>query len=53
LLLSDAQTSGGLLVAMPATDAESYLKDLHQNGFSDACLIGEFTENGRGEIRVL
>ena len=53
LLLSDAQTSGGLLVAMPAADAISYLKDLHQNGFSDACVIGEFTENGRGGIRVL
>lgn len=53
LLLSDAQTSGGLLVAMSASDAESYLNDLHQNGITDACVIGEFTEKGKGEIRVL
>ncbi|MCF6342520.1 MAG: selenide, water dikinase SelD [Bacteroidales bacterium] len=53
LLLSDAQTSGGLLVAMCALDAKNYLKDLHQIGLTDAVVIGEFTENGRGKIQVL
>ena len=53
LLLSDAQTSGGLLIAMEASEADSYLNDLHKNGFADACVIGKFTEKGKGKIRVL
>jgi len=38
---------------MDASEAESYLKDLQQKGFTDAVMIGEFTEEGKGEIRVL
>ena len=53
LLLSDAQTSGGLLVAMRASDAKNYLNDLHENGITDACVIGEFTEKGKGKITIL
>ena len=53
LLLSDAQTSGGLLIAMEASEADNYLNDLHKNGFADACVIGKFTEKGKGKIKVL
>jgi len=53
LLLSDAQTSGGLLVAMKASDANNYLADLHNNGFSAASVIGEFTGKGTGKIKIL
>ncbi len=53
LLLSDAQTSGGLLIAMQASDAENYLADLHKSGLSAACVIGEFVAKGKGKINVL
>ena len=32
LILCDAVTSGGLLVSLPADEAEQYVRDLHQNG---------------------
>lgn len=44
LLVSDAQTSGGLLVCLPPKEAELYLKDLHNAGLEDACLIGSVLE---------
>ncbi len=53
LLLSDAQTSGGLLIAMQASDAENYLADLNKSGLSAACVIGEFVAKGKGKINVL
>jgi cysteine desulfurase NifS/selenium donor protein len=40
LLVSDAQTSGGLLVCLPPKEADLYLKDLHNAGMEDACVIG-------------
>ena len=53
LLLNDAQTSGGLLIAMKASDAESYLNDIRRSGFPEACVIGEFTEKGKGRISIV
>jgi cysteine desulfurase NifS/selenium donor protein len=53
LLINDAQTSGGLLVAMKASDAENYLADLHARGLETAGIIGEFTGKGKGKIKVL
>ena len=53
LLINDAQTSGGLLVAIKASDAERYLTDLHREGLSNACVIGAFTEKGTGRIKVI
>lgn len=52
LLACDAQTAGGLLVAIPATNAEDYLTDLHKNGVSDAVIIGEFIGGNEGKIFV-
>lgn len=52
LLCCDAQTSGGLMVAMTRKDAENYLNDLHQNGLKEACIIGEFIEGVEGRIFV-
>lgn len=52
LLLCDAQTSGGLLVAMPEKDAALYLKDLKENGFDEAVIIGKFTQAGKGIISI-
>jgi selenide, water dikinase len=39
-ILVDPQTSGGLLVALPAEQAEALLKALHQNGVNKAGIIG-------------
>ena len=52
LLMADAQTSGGLLVAINRDDAANYLSQLHRLGVEDACIIGEFTSGEEGKIRV-
>jgi cysteine desulfurase NifS/selenium donor protein len=53
LLLSDAQTSGGLLLALKPEDASNYLKDLESSGILDAKKIGSFTETGKGSINII
>jgi selenide,water dikinase len=40
-MLTDPQTSGGLLVACDAATAPQVLEIFHQQGFKDACVIGE------------
>lgn len=52
LLLCDAQTSGGLLVALSKENAISYLNDLHKAGISEAKIIGNFTSKGKGKINI-
>ncbi|WP_438268351.1 selenide, water dikinase SelD [Maribellus luteus] len=52
LLLCDAQTSGGLLIALPAAEAEKLVIDLKESGVSDACIIGEFMAKGKGIVTV-
>jgi cysteine desulfurase len=44
LLVSDAQTSGGLLVCLPPKEAELYLEELHTSGILDACIIGRVVD---------
>ena len=53
LLLCDAQTSGGLLVALPAHQTQDFLNQLHANGLHQAVVIGKFTEPGKGIIKVI
>lgn len=53
LLLCDAQTSGGLLVALPQEDAAAYLNDLHSAGIIDAKIIGNFIAKGKGKIKIV
>ncbi len=50
--LCDAITSGGLLVSMPKEEAISYVRRLHENGISDACMIGEVHEFDGVSIKV-
>jgi selenide,water dikinase len=52
-LLSDAQTSGGLLIAIAPQHAELLLRRLQAGGVRDAAIIGEVTNAGAGRIRVL
>ncbi len=52
LLLCDAQTSGGLLVALTEKDAALYLKALQEAGIKEACAIGKFSVKGKGLILI-
>lgn len=52
LILADAQTSGGLLISLPAKQAEALLVDLQGQGISGAALIGQVTGVGNGFIQV-
>ncbi len=48
----DAQTSGGLLIAIEQPKAAAFLKALHDRGVSAATLIGKVAAQGSGLIRL-
>ena len=48
----DPQTSGGLLISLPSSEAESLLHELHSRGITAAAIIGTVTTMGKGEIYV-
>jgi len=50
-ILVDPQTSGGLLISLPAEQSKDLLRDLHAAGLSQASLIGS-TESGSPAIVV-
>ncbi|MGH9460438.1 MAG: selenide, water dikinase SelD [Vicinamibacteria bacterium] len=52
LLLADAQTSGGLLIAVGRDRATQLLAALAERGVSEARIIGHFENAGTGRIRV-
>ena len=53
MILCDAQTSGGLLIAVPPKRAARLLKALRQAGVESAAVIGEILPEPRGRIRVV
>jgi selenide,water dikinase len=53
LVLCDAQTSGGLLVAVAADRAEALLQALRGNGVTDATVIGGIETAPAGRISVV
>jgi cysteine desulfurase NifS/selenium donor protein len=52
LLLADAQTSGGLLIAVPPERTGALLAALRARGVPESRMIGRFTAAGGGRIRV-
>jgi selenide,water dikinase len=52
-LLADAQTSGGLLIAVPPERTGVLLAALRARAVTDSRMIGRFTAAGGGRIRVL
>ena len=52
LVLADAQTSGGLLIAVEPSAAQPLLDDLAARGVTSARRIGTFTD-GAGRIEVI
>jgi selenide,water dikinase len=51
-MLFDAQTSGGLLICLEPSKAETLLTRLQSTGITGAAIIGEVTEKGRQLIVV-
>jgi selenide,water dikinase len=51
-LCHDPQTSGGLLISLPAERAAEMLAALHEAGAEDAAIIGRVTEAGDGTIVI-
>ena len=52
LLLSDAQTSGGLLVALPSGEAERYAARCRERGAEMASVIGRVEARGNVSLEV-
>jgi selenide,water dikinase len=51
-VLYDPQTSGGLLIAVEAAEAEGLVKRMHGAGIDDAAVVGAFVADVPGRIRV-
>jgi selenide,water dikinase len=52
LILFDAQTSGGLLISLPESEAEALVEKMHKQGIPDAAIIGEIVDEPKGKIIV-
>ena len=53
LLLCDAQTSGGLLIAVPEDRRDALLTELQSRGVSSAAVVGRITDGTSKAIRVV
>ena len=53
LLLCDAQTSGGLLVALPEAQAEAYAARCRERGAQRAAVVGIVQERGPALLRLV
>ena len=52
LLMCDAQTSGGLLISVPAAKLDQLLSELDASGVETKAVVGEVTEENPGRISV-
>lgn len=52
IILCDAQTSGGLLAAVPLAVAEELIQELHNSGIRQAAIIGRFENAAQYKIFV-
>jgi selenide,water dikinase len=48
----DPQTSGGLLVALPAENAAEFVRALHAAGIAAAAIIGRVRDTGTGRVYI-
>jgi selenide,water dikinase len=51
-LLTDPQTSGGLLVSCAPQAVDEVLALFHADGFGEACVIGDMV-SGEGRVEVI
>lgn len=52
ILLCDAQTSGGLLIALPEKEAKKLENELRQNGVLEAVIVGTLAKSNRKELFI-
>jgi selenide,water dikinase len=52
-LLFDPQTSGGLLLSVPGSQADELVTALKQAGVDAAARIGEVVDDDEGHVRVV
>lgn len=52
IILSDAQTSGGLLICIPGKVSENLLNDLHKQKIREAAIIGKMIRKGTGKVTI-
>ena len=52
LLLADAQTSGGLLVALPESQGEEYARRCRERGAESATVVGRVAARGKFSLEV-
>jgi len=52
LILFDAQTSGGLLISVPDSEAKPLVERMHEHGIHDATIVGEVVDEPKGKIIV-
>lgn len=52
-ILFDPQTSGGLLLSLPAQQAEELLRKMHEEGIEEADIVGEVVSEPKGKIMVI
>ena len=52
LLLCDAQTSGGLLVALPESSAATYVARCRERGACETAVVGRVVEKGEKLLRI-
>ena len=52
-LLADAQTSGGLLIAIAPADLEELAANLEREGVTEWAAIGEVVDHGDGDPWVI
>jgi selenide,water dikinase len=53
LILSDAQTSGGLLIAIPSASADELLAQLERRGAPARAIVGEVVAGEPGHIEIV
>ena len=51
-LCFDPQTSGGLMIAIPNERADAFIKRLHDEGVTDAAIIGKVIGKGTGRVEL-
>lgn len=51
-ILADAQTSGGLLFAVPSNEAQKMLRELRKAGLKSSSVIGQIVSEGQGKVFV-